>query len=46
MHGTASNLTDDFIRMAKEAEPDVMIVEGTHINYSQISSEDVNIIKF
>lgn len=39
MHGPKSDLTNDFIKKAKEFEPDIMIIEGTHIDYSSVESE-------
>jgi len=40
MHGTKSSMSEEFIRKAKEAEPDVLIIEGTHIDSSKIESEE------
>jgi ribonuclease J len=39
MHGVKSDMTNDFIKKAKEFEPDIMIIEGTHIDYSSLESE-------
>lgn len=40
MHGTKKSMSWDFIEKAKEAQPDVLIIEGTHIDSSKIESED------
>ena len=40
MHGMNKEMSEDFIKKAKDAEPDILIIEGTHINSSKIESED------
>lgn len=40
MHGTKKSMSEDFIKKAKDAEPEVLIIEGTHIDSSKIESED------
>jgi len=40
LHGHAKKLTLDFIEKAKEFKPDLLMVEGTNIDASHVSSED------
>jgi len=40
MHGIGKEKTLKFIEKAKEAEPEVLLIEGTHINECKMESED------
>ncbi|MFQ6137442.1 MAG: MBL fold metallo-hydrolase, partial [Candidatus Hydrothermarchaeales archaeon] len=40
MHGPKKEMTLEFIEKAKEAEPDALLIEGTHINESKLESEE------
>jgi len=41
-HGSQSYLTDDFVRAAKKEDIRALLVEGTHIHYSEpVTEEDV-----
>ncbi len=39
MHGAKRSMSEDFIQKAKAAEPDMLIIEGTHIDSSKVESE-------
>ncbi len=39
-HGTVSRFTSDFAREASEADPDLLLVDCTHLPESKISSEE------
>ncbi|MFQ5710835.1 MAG: MBL fold metallo-hydrolase [Candidatus Geothermarchaeales archaeon] len=38
-HGTKPELTKDFVQEAREAEPQILIIEGTNIGEAEVSSE-------
>ncbi|MEX0567536.1 MAG: MBL fold metallo-hydrolase, partial [Candidatus Njordarchaeota archaeon] len=40
LHGTHSKMTRDFIEKAKDANPEILIIEGTNIPSANISSEN------
>ncbi len=40
MHGPMMNMTRDFVKKAKSFEPEVLLIEGTHIGASKIESEE------
>lgn len=40
MHGTKKGMSEDFIKKAKDSEPDILLIEGTHIDSSKIESEE------
>jgi ribonuclease J len=39
LHGSRPDMTDEFVERAKEAEPSVLIVEGTNMTGAEVSSE-------
>ena len=43
LHGPRSDMTFDFVERAKQAKPDVLIIEGTRVNETKrgLSEEDV-----
>ncbi len=40
MHGAKKEMSEDFIQKAKDAEPEILIIEATHIDSSKIENED------
>jgi len=40
LHGTHKENTQTFLEKAQEAEPEVLLIEGTHVNECKLESED------
>ena len=40
MQGSNKSLTEDFIKKAQITDPDILIIEGTNIDYSKIETEE------